>query len=140
MSIWDPKETLESIGLGKQGPKRSERVAEAIRHELSMALLRKVRDPKLADVTFSKVEVSDDLKIARVFFSMFDGPQRAKTVEQALIKAKGFMRSHLANTLNMRYTPALQFRYDKTADKVAEMDLIFQEIADERKRRGTEDS
>lgn len=135
MSIWDPKETLASIGLGKQLPKRPERVGEAIRNELSMLLLSKVRDPKLADVSFSRVEVTDDLKIARIFFTSLSGRKRAKSIEQALQNAKGFMRSHLAATLNMRYTPALQFRYDETADKVAEIESIFQEIENERKSR-----
>jgi ribosome-binding factor A len=43
------------------------------------------------------------------------------------------MRSHIAKTLNLRFTPALQFRYDNVVEKVAELDQIFQEIANERK-------
>lgn len=46
------------------------------------------------------------------------------------------MRSHLAKTINLRYTPALQFRYDETADKVAHIESIFQEIHNERKAGG----
>ena len=53
----------------------------------------------------------------------------------AAVRAKGFMRSHIAKTLNLRFTPALQFRYDETAQKVEELDTIFQEIANERKIR-----
>lgn len=136
MSIWDPKQTLDSVGLGKQGPKRPERVAEAIRNELAMLLLSKVRDPKLATVSFSRVQVTDDLKIARIYFTSLDGVKKAKSIEKALEKAKGFMRSHLAKTINLRYTPALQFRYDETADKVAHIESIFQEIHNERKAGG----
>ncbi len=44
------------------------------------------------------------------------------------------MRSHLAKTMNMRYTPELQFRYDDKADKVRELEELFQEISDERKK------
>ena len=43
------------------------------------------------------------------------------------------MRSHIARTLNLRFTPALQFRYDETAEKVEELDILFQEIANDRK-------
>lgn len=133
MSIWDPKQTLDSIGLGKQGPKRSDRVADAIRNELAMLMLSKVRDPKLVNVNISRVEVTDDLTIARIYFTSLDGVKRVKSIEQALQKAKGFMRSHIAKSLNLRYTPALQFHYDATADKVAEMESIFQEIENERR-------
>lgn len=139
MSIWDPKQTLDSVGLGRQEKKRSARVADAIRMELSTVLLSKVRDPKLAEVFISRVEVTDDLKIARIYFTLLGGKSRAKGVEKSLIKAKGFMRTHIARTLNMRYTPDLQFRYDDAADKVAEVESLFREIEHERQERG-EDS
>lgn len=139
MSIWDPKQTLDSVGLGRQEQKRSARVADAIRMELAVLLLKTVRDPHLAEVHISRVEVTDDLKIARVFFTLLSGKKRAATAEKSLIKARGFMRSHIAKTLNLRYTPDLQFRYDDTADKVAQVESLFQEIENERKERG-EDS
>jgi ribosome-binding factor A len=139
VSIWDPKQTLDSVGLGRQEQKRSVRVADVIRNELAMLMISKVRDPKLAEVNISRVEVTDDMKIARIFFTLLSGKQRAKGAEKSLQKAKGFMRSHLAKTLNLRYTPELQFRYDETADKVAQVESIFQEIENERKDRG-EDS
>ncbi len=128
-----PKETLSSIGLGpKSEQKRSVRVAEAIRNELSMLLLTKVRDPKLVSVAFSRVQLSDDLSYARIFFTVPDVKKRHVDAEEALQRAKGFMRSHLAKALNMRYTPELHFVYDRQVEKVAEMEQLFQEIANER--------
>lgn len=136
MSTWDPKQTLDSIGIGeKSEQKRSARVAEAIRNELSMLLISKVRDPRLQTISFSRVEVSDDLSIARIFYTVFGGKREIREARAGLQKAKGYMRSHIARTLNLRFTPALQFNYDDVADKVAELDDIFQEIADERKSR-----
>lgn len=140
MSIWDPKETLDSIGLGKRNEvKRATKVADAIRNELALLMLEKTRDPKLQDANISRVEVTDDLKIARIYFTIFGERKNIKAVEKAFAKAKGFMRSHLAKTLNMRYTPDLQFYYDKTAEKVAEIENLLGELAEERKQRG-EDS
>lgn len=134
MSIWDPKETLESIGLGgEKGLKRSKRVAEAIRNELAELLLTKVRDPRLSQANISRVEVRDDLSLARIFFTVFGDKKEIAQAQIGFEKATGFMRSHIAKTLNLRFTPALQFRYDTVADKVAELDDIFQEIADEKK-------
>lgn len=134
--IWDPKQTLDSIGIGgKSEQKRSSRVAEAIRNELATLLLSKVRDPRLLGVSISRVEVPDDLSLARVFFTVFGGKKEIREAGKGLERAKGFMRSHIAKTLNLRFTPALVFRYDDVVEKVAELDEIFQEIANERESR-----
>lgn len=130
--MWDPKETIESVGLGKQERKRSTRVADAIRMELSVLFLQKVRDQKLSDVTITGVTMTDDLKSARILYTVPGGEKKKKMVAEALKRAAGFMRSHLAKVLNMRYTPSLQFIYDAKAEKVAEMEKLFQEIATER--------
>ncbi len=139
MSIWDPEKTLHSVGLGKRNEvKRATRVADVIRNELAMLMLGKIRDPKLQDASISRVEVTDDLKIAKIYFTIFGGRNTVKDVEKGFLNAKGFIRSHLARTLNMRYTPSLQFYYDKTADKVAEIENLLGELAEERKQRGEE--
>jgi len=137
VSIWDPKQTLDEVGLGRQEKKRPQRVADAIRMELAVLLLKTVRDPKLAEVNISRVEVTNDLKIARIFFTLAGGGKKhTAAVEKSLFKAKGFMRTHIARTLNLRYTPDLQFRYDDTAEKVAQVESLFREIENERKDRG----
>jgi len=136
VTIWDPKQTLDSIGLGEKGEKkRSAKVADAIRVEIATLLVSKVRDPHLQGVNISRVEVTGDLGIARIFFSVLNNREGVKSAEKGLQRAKGFMRSHIARTLNLRFTPVLQFRYDETAEKVEELDNIFQEIANERKIR-----
>ncbi len=132
MSTWDPKSTLDSIGLGKQERKRSTRVADVIRNEISILLIQKVRDPNIANVAVSRVEVSDDLKYARLYYTIQGEVKTNARVGKALDRAKGFMRSHLAKTLNLRYTPALQFRFDETAAKVEELDKLFHDIAKEK--------
>lgn len=140
VTIWDPKQTLDSIGIGeKSEQKRSSRVAEAIRNELATLLLSKVRDPRLQGVSISRVEVADDLSIARIFFTVLGEKKEIKEAGIGLESAKGFMRSHIAKALNLRFTPALLFRYDDVAEKVAELDEIFQEIANERES-GEDDS
>lgn len=136
MSIFDPKQTLDSIGIGhEKDQKRSSKVAEAIRNELSVLLISKVRDPRLIPASISRVEVTDDLSLARIFYTVSGDKKEIKQAGVGFDKAKGFMRSHIAKTLNLRFTPALQFRYDNIADKVAELDGIFQEIENERKSR-----
>lgn len=136
MAVWDPKNTLNEIGLGRDTYKRAERVADVIKNELSILLIREARDPNLSFVSISRVAVSDDLKIAKIFYTLLpDGLKKHGQVKKGLDRAKGFMRSYLAKTLNMRHTPALQFFYDESADKVREIEDLFQEIADERRDR-----
>ncbi len=133
MSDWDPKNILDSLGAGKQEKKRPARVADVIRNELSILLIEKVRDPDLAGVALTRVLVSDDLKYAKIYYTVQGKGKAIKLAGKGLERAKGFMRSHLAKTLNLRYTPALQFFYDETAEKVEEVERIFREIAAEKK-------
>ncbi len=132
--MWDPKETIESVGLGKRERKRSTRVAEVIQMELSLFFLQKVRDQKLSDVTISRVEVTDDLKNARIFYTVTGEEKTRKQASNALKNATGFVRSHLAKILNLRYTPALKFIYDAKAEKVKEIESLLDEISSERSR------
>lgn len=133
MSVLDPKQTLDSIGVGgKNEQKRSSKVAEAIRTELSVLLVSKVGDPRLHSASISRVDVTDDLSLAKIYFTVFGDKKERREAEKGFQRASGFMRSHIAKTLNLRFTPALQFHYDNVADKVAELDEIFKEIADER--------
>ena len=136
MTIWDPKETIETVGLGKRERKRSTRVAEAIQMELSMFFLQKVRDQNLSDVTVTGVGLSDDLKNARIFYTVPGSEKKRRKTADALKGATGFVRSHLAKVLNLRYTPALRFEYDTKADKVEELEQLFAEIASERSGDG----
>ncbi len=138
-SIWDPKQTLEEIGLGRerrevQGGKRSDKVGRTILQELSTLLVEKVSDPRLQSVSISRVEVTGDLGLAKIFYTVQGGKKAVSEAAKGFKRAAGFMRSHIAHTINLRFTPVLQFHYDHTAEKVAELEEIFQEIAEERKK------
>jgi ribosome-binding factor A len=133
MSNWDPKQTLDSLGAGRREKKRSVRVADGIRNELSVLLIKKVGDPNIAGVSISRVQVTDDLKYAKIYYTVLGKGKAIGLAAKGLERAKGFMRSHLAKTLNLRYTPALQFFYDETAEKVEEVEKLFREIALEKK-------
>ncbi len=120
-------------GLGKPKSTRPKRVAEAIKNELSVFLLREVADPRLAAISFSRVMVSPDLKQAKVYFVLPVGGD-AKKVLRALRRARGFFRSHLARTLNMRYTPDLAFYFDDINEEVERIETLLADIASERGR------
>ncbi|GBE13315.1 ribosome-binding factor A [bacterium BMS3Bbin14] len=119
-------------GLGRPKSTRPKRVAEAMKNELSILLLQKVRDPRLQKVSISMVEVTPDLKQAKVYFVVPDGID-AGNVRKGLEKARGFFRSQIAGLLNLRYTPELIFYYDVHHEEAERLDEIFRQIAEDKK-------
>ena len=133
---WHPKQELESLGAERtQPPKRAERVADVIKNELSLLLIQRVRDPNLQDITISRVALSDDLRHAKIYFTMFQGQAKIGRVHRSLHKATGFMRSHLAKTLNLRFTPELRFWYDEEFEEVKKIERLLDDIARDRDER-----
>jgi ribosome-binding factor A len=119
-------------GLGRPKSSRPERVAEAIQHELSLLLLQKARDTRISQVTISKVQMSPDLKRAKIYFLVPKGISSAKALK-GMERARGFFRSSLAKAINLRHTPDLVFFFDHQNEEIERLDEIFAEINRERK-------
>ncbi len=121
----------EMAGLWEKQPRRRPaRVADTIKSEIALLLLRKIKDPRLTQVTITNVSVTDDLATARVYYSVYDDAAVAEA-GQGLMKAAGFIRSHLAHVLSMRHVPKLLFLYDESLRRQADMERIFHEIEQE---------
>ncbi|NLX18691.1 MAG: 30S ribosome-binding factor RbfA [Desulfobulbus sp.] len=119
-------------GLGRPESSRPKRVAEAIKNELTVLLLQKVADPRLSGVRLSRVTVTADLKLAKIYFTTPVG-QDSGVALKGMNRAKGFFRSHLARVLNLRYTPDLLFYYDNLNEEIGRIDDLFRQIEKERK-------
>ena len=114
----------------QEGPRRRpQRVADVIQAEVAQLLLYGVKDPRAAGATLVGVRVTDDLRTARIFFTC--GKDEAQEVGQGLASAKGYIRSHLARELKMRYVPDLIFEYDTSLDSQQKMEQVFQELKGE---------
>lgn len=107
--------------------RRPVRVGELIRNEIATLVLYKIKDPSLTQLTITDVVMTDDLRMARVYFSCDD--KLVSEVKKGLARASGFMRSHLARVLSMRYVPELRFMVDRDKARRDRMDELFQEIA-----------
>ena len=119
-------------GLGRPESSRPKRVGEAIRNELAILLLQKVRDPRLQTVNIVNVAMTPDLKTANIHFTLPAGSNVGKAIK-GFERARGFFRTQIARKLNLRYTPELMFRFDKRNEDVHRLDELFREIAgDER--------
>lgn len=104
--------------------RRAERVADLIRQELGQLLEREVKDPRVGFVTVMSVEVSGDLRIARVAVSILgDEKQREQSLE-GLAAAQGFLRHELAQRLALRHTPAVVFELDRSLQSEQRIDEL----------------
>jgi ribosome-binding factor A len=106
------------------GGKRVTRVAELLREQIALILLHKSQDPRLQDLTITGVEMSPDLKQARVFYLLREGVD-AGQVQAALKKALGFIKQELAREHLLRMMPELFFLPDAGLDKVARIEQLL---------------
>jgi ribosome-binding factor A len=96
---------------------RIERVQKLLRSEISTILLRKSKDPRVGMVTVTEVDVSPDLKNARVFFSVLGDSEAESAAEAGLRRAAGFVRSELMKVLHLRPMPVLEFEIDRALER-----------------------
>lgn len=106
---------------------RQMRVNEAARETLA-EILRTVKDPRVSSafVTITNVIISRDMKFAKVYFSSIGGD--IKEIKKGLYSAAGYMRRGLAEKLNLRITPELNFEYDDSAEKGARIESVLKEL------------
>ena len=107
--------------------RRPERLGEQIREEVSQIILGELSDPRVGFVTVTDVEVSSDLRNARVFVSILGSDEEVARSLGALKAASGFIRWHLGRSLNLRHLPELHFAHDKTARTATRIEEILKE-------------
>ena len=96
---------------------RARRIADQMRNELGCILLQEVNDPRFKLIAITDLEVSRDLSHAKIFFTIADQNKNIDATMQALNKASSFLRSRLAEELNLRATPKLKFIYDASVEE-----------------------
>lgn len=107
---------------------RSERVAQMINRHLVMIMRNQVKDPRVSSLTITDVEVTKDLRQAKVFVtSMLDKDVDIEDTMAALEKANGYLRRSLANEIDMRHCPSLIFSYDNSIAHGAKMSALIDE-------------
>ncbi|HEX2912336.1 MAG TPA: 30S ribosome-binding factor RbfA [Chloroflexia bacterium] len=115
--------------------RRTEQVGEAIKEAVSELIQRELKDPRLGFVTVTRVEVSPDLKYAKVFFSVL-GDQEAKTESLKVLKrASGYLRHELSRLLTIRYTPELHFEFDVAMEHGDKIQRLLMQLEQEEKER-----
>jgi ribosome-binding factor A len=105
--------------------KRLDRVNQLIKEEVSMLLQRELKDPRLGFVTVTEVDTAKDLRQAKVFVSVLGGDEQWKASIAALTSARGFIRNWLRQHLDLRVTPELVFRPDRSMEHAARIQALL---------------
>jgi len=112
---------------------RPGRVANAIRREISNIIQEDLKDPRIGFTTITKVEVTPDLRNAKVYYTVFGEGKKRKSTEIALKNATGFIKGLIGDRLRLKFTPEIIFKVDKSHEYREKIDKILERIHKEKK-------
>src|SRR5262245_42243622 len=119
---------------------RPDRVGEAIRDELSQLLAREVQDPGIGFITLTRVSVTPDLQVARVYYTSMGDEKAQRETAKALKRATPFLRRQIGSRIRLRRVPELTFFYDESIAHTDRVEQILQDLKAEAAARPAPDS
>ena len=108
--------------------KRADRIGGQVQKELSDLLQKEIRDPRLDLVTIMRVSITDDLRSARIYFSVAEGEERKLSALAGFESAAGYLRRKLSRRLELRHVPELEFLYDESFDRATRINKVLNGI------------
>jgi ribosome-binding factor A len=120
---------------------RTRRVSEQLKRELGRLILDEIKDPRVVMTSVTGVDVSPDLRNARVFIStleLAEGADRAAAVS-ALNHAAGFLRDELGRSLRLRRVPELNFEVDDSLERGSRVSALIDRVREEERHREGDD-
>jgi ribosome-binding factor A len=113
---------------------RANQVAEELRKIVSMIFVEDMSgDPRIGFVTITRIEVTDDLRFARIYYSVLGDEEKQRSTEEALDENMGFIRHLAVERLNMKFAPDIRFEKDKSIEHSFRIDDILRRIHGEDK-------
>ena len=118
---------------------RMERISANMKRELSMILQYEIEDPRINDITITRVDVTRDLRLAKVYYIVSgegdETPEELekmkREVKKGLQNSARFIRRELAHKMTLKYTPELSFREDKAEEREESIDRLFEKVEEE---------
>jgi ribosome-binding factor A len=120
--------------------RRTAKVAQAIRECVSSTILFGLKDPRVRDVTVLDVEVSGDIRNAKIYVSIMGDETAQSLCMHGLNSARGFLQSKVADRIQTRYTPILKFVLDYGVKTSIETSRVLREVEDETSPPSSDDS
>jgi ribosome-binding factor A len=117
---------------------RPERVGEEIREELATLLVREVKDPGIGFVTLTRVKVSPDLQLVRVYYTTLGDEKSRQQTDKALLRATPFLRRQIGARVRLRRVPELRFEFDRSVEHQDRIEKILIDLQAERDARAAE--
>ena len=114
--------------------KRSEKVADLIQEEISEMLLKTLKDPRIGFVTITRVAVSEDCRLAKVYFSVTGTLAERKRSTEGLNSAKGYVRRELGRRMRLKYTPEIMFQFDPSIEYAIHIGEVMHQLKQEREK------
>ena len=112
---------------------RPQRVANAIRKEISNMIHEDLKDPRIGFTTITKVEVTADLRNAKVYYTVLGDEKKKKSTKIALKSATGFIKSLIGDRLKLRFTPEIVFVVDKSVEYQDRINKLLDKIHKEKR-------
>ena len=110
---------------------RVEKLQELMKQEVSKMLLRDIKDPRVGFVTVTQVELTGDLREAKIYVSIMGSEQQIEDSWQGLQSALGFIRREIGKRIRLRFTPSISFALDKSLDYSAHIQELLNKINSE---------
>ena len=120
-------------------PSRPSRVGDQLRVELSELISRQVQDPGIGFLTITRVKLTPDLQLARVFYTTIGDDRARRDTARALGRATPFLRRQVASRLRLRRVPELEFLFDESIEQQDRIEQILQDLGREREQTATPD-
>ncbi len=111
---------------------RPERVQEALRQEISRIVQNEIKDPRLGFLTITKVDLTRDLRYARVYFSVLGGDRDKVTALKGLNSAKGYIKGLLSDRIKLRFMPDIEFKIDESLEHTKKIHDILDKLKKEK--------
>lgn len=102
-----------------------------MKREIAQILREELKDPRIGFITITSVEVTRDLRYAKVFISVYGGEPVKKQSLEALNKASGFVRKEVGRRIQLRYTPEISFAFDNSIEHGAKISKLLTKIKKE---------
>ncbi len=109
-------------------PRRVLKAAQAVREVVSMAILTEIQDPRVEGVTVTHVEVSPDMRQAKVHVSIMGDEKKQSLCLHGLQNSAGFLQSKISDRIDTRYTPRIQFELDQGVKKSLEISRLLSDV------------
>ncbi|MBI5286778.1 MAG: 30S ribosome-binding factor RbfA [Deltaproteobacteria bacterium] len=108
--------------------RRAERVGGLLREEISSILRNEIKDPRIGFITITRVVVTNDLSLARVFFSIIGTKEDRDRSIEGLNSASSYIRRALGKRLNLKHIPDINFRFDESLEYSSRIEELIKEI------------